>query len=145
MVSSVTSLAEKTTLSICSNASRLSSPQPQITQLRTTRPPICFYPLATAGVCVPAAVAQRIRTLQTRLRHRPEREYIPIYRRDALERNPTYKAALLFDPIRDTAYYDGEDDEADAALVLDRVEAVFKVLICASSILWMNMHGACML
>ncbi|KAI1507374.1 hypothetical protein KJE20_13917 [Pyrenophora tritici-repentis] len=36
---------------------------------------------------------------QTRLRHRLEREYIPACLRDALERDPTYKAALLFDPI----------------------------------------------
>lgn len=124
VVGSVTSLTEKTTLSMRSNASRSSSPQRQITQLRTARPPIFFYPLATAGECVPAAVAPRIRTLQTRLRHRLEREYIPACLRDALERDPTYKAALLFDPIEDTAYYD--EEEVDAALVLDRVKAVFQ-------------------
>jgi hypothetical protein len=45
--------------------------------------------------------------------------------RDALEWDPRYKAALLFDPIEDTAYYDDEE-EADAALVLDRVKAVFQ-------------------
>jgi hypothetical protein len=125
VVGSVTSLTEKTTLSMRSNASRSSSPQRQITQLQTARPPIFFYPLATAGECVPAAVAPRIRTLQTRLRHRLEREYIPACLRDALERDPTYKAALLFDPIEDTAYYD-DKEEADAALVLDRVKAVFQ-------------------
>lgn len=47
--------------------------------------------------------------------------------RDALERDPTYKASLLFDPIEDAAYYDDEEEEdADAALALDRVKAVFQ-------------------
>jgi hypothetical protein len=127
VVGSVTSLTGKTTLSMRSNASRSSSPQRQITQLRTAHPPIFFHPLAAAGECVPAAVAPRIRTLQTRLRHRLEREYIPACLRDALERDPTYKASLLFDPIEDAAYYDGEEkEEVDAALVLDRVKTVFQ-------------------
>jgi hypothetical protein len=109
------------------NASRSSSPQRQITQLRTAHPPILLHPLAAAGKYVPAAVAPRIRALQTRLQHRLEREYIPACLRDALERDPTYKAALLFDPIEDTAYYDEEEGEqVDAALVLDRVKAVFQ-------------------
>ncbi|KAF1849560.1 uncharacterized protein K460DRAFT_278661, partial [Cucurbitaria berberidis CBS 394.84] len=125
VVGSVTSLTEKTTLSMRSNASRSSSPQRQITQLRTAHPPISFHPLAAAGECVPTAVAPRIRTLQTRLRHRLEREYIPACLRDALERDPTYKASLLFDPIEDAAYYD-EEEEADVSLVLDRVKAVFQ-------------------
>lgn len=128
VVGSVTSLTEKTTLSMRSNTVRSSSPQRQITQLRTAHPPISLHPLAAAGECVPVAIAPRIRTLQTRLRHRLEREYIPARLRDALERDPTYKASLLFDPIEDAAYYDEEDEEeeADAALVLDRVKAVFQ-------------------
>jgi hypothetical protein len=72
----------------------------------------------------PAAVAPRIRTLQTRLQHRLEKKYILACLRDALERDPTYKAALLFDPIEDTAYYN--EEKSDAALVLDRVKAVFQ-------------------
>jgi hypothetical protein len=79
--------------------------------------------VAAAGKCVPAAIAPRILTLQTRLRHRLEREYIPACLRDALERDPTYKASLL---IEDTAYYDKEEEEVDAARVLDRVKAVFQ-------------------
>jgi hypothetical protein len=126
VVGSVTSLTERTTLSMRSDTSRSSSPQRQITQLRTARPPIFLHPLAAAGECVPAAVAPRIRTLQARLRHRLERGYIPACLRDELERDPTYKAALLFDPIEDTAYYDEEEEEADAVLVLDRVKAVFQ-------------------
>ncbi|KAF2818254.1 hypothetical protein CC86DRAFT_472942 [Ophiobolus disseminans] len=126
VVGSVTSLTEKTTLSMRSNASRSSSPQRQITQLLTARPPISLHPLAAAGECVPATVALRIRALQTRLRHRLERKYIPTCLRDTLERDPTYKASLLFDPIEDAAYYNNDDDEADAALVLDRVKAVFQ-------------------
>ncbi|KAF2241876.1 hypothetical protein BU26DRAFT_610702 [Trematosphaeria pertusa] len=64
---------------------------------------------------------------RNRLRHRLETEYIPACVRDALERDPTYKASLLFDPIEDAAYYDDEEEEdADAALALDRVKAVFQ-------------------
>ncbi|KAF2866020.1 hypothetical protein BDV95DRAFT_612259 [Massariosphaeria phaeospora] len=126
VVGSVTSLTEKTTLSVRSSASRSSSPQRQITQLRTAHPPISLHPLAAAGECVPAAVAPRIRALQTHLRHRLEREYIPACLRDALEQDPTYKASLLFDLIEDAAYYDDDEEEADAALVLDRVKAVFQ-------------------
>lgn len=122
---SVTSLTEKTTLSVRSSASRSSSPQRQITQLRTAHPPIFLHPLAAAAECVPAAVAPRIRALQTRLRHRLEREYIPACLRDTLERDPTCKASLLFDPIEDTAFYNHEEDSVDAVLVLDRVKAVF--------------------
>jgi hypothetical protein len=54
------------------------------------------------------------------------KEHIPACLRDALERDPTYKASLLFDRIEDSAYYDEEEEEADATLVLDRVEAVFQ-------------------
>ncbi|KAF1965725.1 hypothetical protein BU23DRAFT_18963 [Bimuria novae-zelandiae CBS 107.79] len=118
------SLTEKTTLSVRSSASRSSSPQRQITQLRTAHPPISLHPLAAAGEYVPKAVVPRIRALQTRLRHRLEREYILACLRDALEQDPTYKASLLFDPIEDAAYYD--EEEANAALVLDRVKAVFQ-------------------
>jgi hypothetical protein len=56
-------------------------------------------------------------------------EHIPASLRDALERDPTYKAELLFNPIKNTAYYNNkeeEEEEADAALVLDRVKAVFQ-------------------
>jgi len=129
-VTSVTSLTEKTTLSVRSSASRSFSPQRQITQLRTAHPPISLHALAEAGECVPAAIAPRIRALQIRLRHRLDREYIPVYLREALERDPTYKASLLFDPIEDAVYYDDEKEEnaenADAALVLDRIKAVFQ-------------------
>lgn len=97
----------------------------QITQLRTAHPPIFLHPLAAAAECVPAAVAPRIRALQTRLRHRLEREYIPACLRDALERDPTYKASLPFHPVEDTAVYHDENEHVDAVLVLDRVKAVF--------------------
>jgi hypothetical protein len=96
------------------------------------------------GECVPTAVAPRIRTPQARLQHQLEKKYISTCLKDALERDSTYKAALLFNPVEDTAYY-GEELEADAALVLDRVEAVLLGPICASSISWMKMHSACML
>ncbi|PVH92273.1 hypothetical protein DM02DRAFT_663099 [Periconia macrospinosa] len=80
-----------------------------------------------AIICIPAAVAPRIRALQTRLWYRLEKECILACLRDALERDPTYKASLLFDPFEDAAYYDEEDAEgADVALVLDRVKAVFQ-------------------
>ena len=125
-VGSLTSLTEKTTLSGRSNASRSSSPQRQITQLRTAHPPVNLYPLAAAGGCVPTAVLSRIRALQTRLRHRLDRKYIPACLRDALEQDPTYKASLLFEPIEDAAYYDEDAKNADAPLVLDRVKAVFQ-------------------
>ena len=48
VVGSVTSLASRTTLSVRSSASPSLSPQRQITQLRTARPPITLYPLAAA-------------------------------------------------------------------------------------------------
>ncbi|KAJ4286948.1 hypothetical protein N0V90_012828 [Kalmusia sp. IMI 367209] len=41
-------------------------------------------------------------------------------------RNPTYKASLLFDPIEETAYYNNEEEEVDAGVVLDRVNTVFQ-------------------
>ncbi|KAF9730270.1 hypothetical protein PMIN04_012504 [Paraphaeosphaeria minitans] len=123
---SVTSLTEKTTLSVRSSASRSSSPQRQITQLRIVHPPIFLHPLAAAAECVPHAVAPRIRALQTRLRDQLERGYIPACLRDALERNPTYKASLLFDPIEETAYYNNEEEDVDAGVVLDRVNSVFQ-------------------
>ncbi|KAF2023220.1 hypothetical protein EK21DRAFT_81411, partial [Setomelanomma holmii] len=125
-ITSVTSLTEKTTLSAHSGGSRSSSPQRQITQLRTAHPPIVLHPLAATAEHVPAAVAPRIRALQARLRHRLEREYIPVCLRDALERHPTYQASLLFDPIEDTANYNDEEEDVDAVLVLDRVKAVFQ-------------------
>ncbi len=109
-----------------SSAPRSSSPQRQITQLQTAHPPISFHPLAAAAKCVPAAVVPRIQALQTRLRHRLDKGYIPAYLRDALERDPTYKESLLFEPIEDTAYHNNEEEEdhADAVLVLDRVKSV---------------------
>jgi hypothetical protein len=129
-VTSVTSLTEKTTLSVRSNTSRSISPQRQITQLRTAHPPIYLHPLAAAGECVPAAVAPRVRKLQTRLRHRLETGYIPARLRDALEREPTFSASLQFEPIEEAAFYGDKEEEdaehADAALVLDRVKAVFQ-------------------
>lgn len=73
------------------------------------------------------AVVPRIQALQTRLRHRLEKGYIPAYLRNTLERDPTYKASLLFDPIEDAAYHNEEEEEdVDVALVLDRVKAVFQ-------------------
>jgi hypothetical protein len=54
------------------------------------------------------------------------KEYIPACLRDTLERDPTYKASLLFDRIEESAYYDEEKDEEADALVLDRVKAVFQ-------------------
>ena len=89
-VGSLTSLTEKATLSARSSASRSSSPQRQITQLRTAHPPMNLHPLGTAGEYVSAAVFSRIRALRTRLRHRPGREYIPTYQRDALEHWSSY-------------------------------------------------------
>ncbi|KAH8727010.1 hypothetical protein GQ44DRAFT_145275 [Phaeosphaeriaceae sp. PMI808] len=49
-ITSVTSLTEKTTLSVRSSASRSSSPQRQITQLRTAHPPIFLRPSCAVAI-----------------------------------------------------------------------------------------------
>ncbi|KAL5409512.1 hypothetical protein PMIN04_011021 [Paraphaeosphaeria minitans] len=129
-----------------SSASRSPSPQRQITQLRIAHPPIFIHPLATAAEGVTPAVAPRIRALQTPLQHQLEREYIPACLRDALERDPTYKASLLFDPIDETAYYNDEEEDVDVVLVLEsRQKPNSRGRICARSILWMRMRDACTL
>jgi hypothetical protein len=92
----VTSVTEKTTLSMRSNALRSSCQQRQLIWLRTAPSPICLHPLAAAGEYIPAAVAPRARTLQTYPRHWRENEYTPACLSDALEQNPMFKVSLLF-------------------------------------------------
>jgi hypothetical protein len=122
---SVTGLTDKKTLSVRSSVSRTPQ-QRQIAQLRTAHRPIFLKPLDAAAEYVPATVVPRIQALQTRLRHRLGREYIPACLKDALERDPMYEASLLFNPIEDMAYYNHKEEDVNAVLVLDRIKAVFQ-------------------
>jgi hypothetical protein len=67
--------------------------------------------LIAAVECVSPGVARRVQALQTCLWHCLEKEYILAYLRAELERDPTYKASLLCDPINETAYYNDEEEE----------------------------------